>query len=88
MAKSKIVGPDPLPKVGDAVHYNWPPENMTRPDLAGKSLPGKVTTVYDGFDGRLLDLDVDSGKGTVTMKSVPWQDADLESGNTWHWPTD
>lgn len=88
MAKKTAVtipGPEPLPKVGDTVEYIWPPEDGSR-DIAGKALPAKVTAVYDGFDGRLVDLDVDSGKGPLAVKSAPWRDADDDAGNTWHWP--
>jgi len=88
MAKKtdKIPGPEPLPKVGDAVQYIWPPEEQSRRDLAGKTLSAKVTVVYADLDSRVVDIDVDSGKGVVSVKSVPWQDEEKESGNTWSWP--
>ena len=81
----EIPGPEPLPKVGDVVEYIWPPD-QSRPDIAGKALRSTVTAVYEGFDGRLLDLDVATGKGLLPVKSAPWRDAEDNAGNTWHWP--
>ena len=74
----EIIAPDPLPKPGDGVEYIWP--------ATGKTNGAKVLAVYEGFDGRLLDLEVDSGAGVVTVKSAPWRDAADNAGNTWHWP--
>ena len=86
MAKKKeeiIPGPDPLPKAGDTVNYVWP-ENKEPITLANQVLTAKVVAVYDGFDGRLCDLEVDGGKGPIVVKSAPWRDD--AAGNTWHYP--
>lgn len=89
MAKSKksaasIPAPDPLPKVGDQVEYFWP--ETTPAKLRGKNNGAKVLAVHDGFDGRLVDLEVDTGEGLITVKRAPWRDVEDEAGNTWHWP--
>ena len=73
-------GPTPPPEIGDEVIYIWPPEGGNK--LGGKALAAKVTAIHDGFDGRLVDLDVDTGSGIVPVKSAPWRDD--EAGNTWH----
>ena len=83
--KSSVPGPDPLPKIDDLVEYIWP-NNGSQPALSDKVLRAKVTAVYEGFDGRLVDLDVDSGKGPLPVKSAPWRDEADGAGNTWHWP--
>ena len=77
-AAEEILGPDPLPKVGDTVNYFWP--------SGGDPRPGKVTAVYDGLDGRVVDLEVDSGAGLKPVVSAPWRDAEEHAGNTWDWP--
>ena len=84
MAKKEkeIPGPDPAPKQGDEVRYTWP-DNQEPVELKGRVLAAKVTAVYEGFDGRLVDLDVDGGKGPLPVKSAPWRED--EAGNTWHW---
>jgi hypothetical protein len=84
--KNGIPMPDPTPKVGDTVEFNWP-SGTERADLTGRSLAANVTAVYDGFDGRLVDLDVDSGKGPIPVKSAPWRDEQDNTGNSWHWPS-
>ena len=87
MAKKKDdqpAGPDPLPKPGDQVEYIWP--ETAEAKLRGKCNGAKVIAVYEGFDGRLLDLEVDSGAGLLPVKSAPWRDAQDNAGNTWHWP--
>lgn len=88
MAKKKeeiVPAPDPLPKVGDDVEYIWP--ETAAPKLRGKTNGAKVTAVHDGFDGRLVNLDVDSGAGLLPVKSAPWRDEEDQAGNTWHWPS-
>ena len=75
---AKIDGPEPLPKVGDLVAYLTPVGSVPR--------AAKVTAVYDGLESRVLDLEVDSGKGVQPVKSSPWRDAADRAGNTWHWP--
>ena len=89
MAKKKddsLPGPDPLPQVGDQVEYIWPEHAPVK--LRGKCNGAKVLSVHDGFDGRLLDLEVDSGEGLVTVKRAPYRDAEDDAGNTWHYPPD
>lgn len=84
MAKKKdevVPGPDPVPKIGEQVDYVWP-SGVEPLALGDKTLKAKVLSVYDGFDGRLLNLEVDTGKGIVTIKSAPWRDDG--AGNTWH----
>jgi hypothetical protein len=86
MAKAKspeIPLPDPLPKIGDTVNYVWP-DGTDKPQLAGKVLTAKVTSVYTDLESRVVDLDVESGKGPLAVKGAPWRDD--AAGNTWHWP--
>jgi hypothetical protein len=79
-----VIGPDPQPKVGDTVSYIWPQEKEG--PLAGKTLEAKVTVVFEGHDGRLVNLDVTTGVGTVPVTKSPWRDEEDNAGNTWHWP--
>ena len=83
MAKAKQSappGPFPEPKVGDTVLYTFPAGLGQGVD----PVKGKVTAVYDGFDGRLVDLLADTGTGAVEVKSAPWRPDG--AGNTWDWP--
>ena len=75
----QIPGPDPLPKVGDAVEYTWP--DTAAPELRGQLSRATVASVYAGLDGRVVDLDVDSGNGVVRVTAAPWRDDG--AGNTW-----
>ncbi len=74
--------PEPLPKAGDQVEYIWPETAAAK--LRGKCNGAKILAVHDGFDGRLVDLEVDSGEGLVVVKRAPWRGADDHAGNTWH----
>jgi hypothetical protein len=84
MAKKKeeiVPGPNPLPKVGDVVAYTWPP-NLIEIKKSGQTVQAKVTFVYEGFDGRLVDLEAQDTDKLIAVKSAPWRDD--EAGNTWH----
>jgi hypothetical protein len=83
--KDGIPCPNPAPKIGDKVNYIWPP-GVEPLALGGTIRPGTVTAVYDGFDGRLVDLSVETLKEPVVAKSAPWRSADDNAGNTWHQP--
>jgi hypothetical protein len=83
--KDGIPCPNPAPKIGDNVNYIWPP-GAEPLSFGGTIRAGTVTAAYEGFDGRLVDLSVDTPKGAVAVKSAPWRPVDDNAGNTWHWP--
>ena len=80
-----IPKPKPAPKIGDKVNYIWPPGTEPLP-LGGTIRAGTVTAAYEGIDGRLVDLLVETPKEPVVVKSAPWRAEDENAGNTWHWP--
>ncbi len=80
----EVLAPDPLPKAGDQVEYFWP--ETAEPELRKKNHGAKVLAVHEGYEGRLLDIEVDTGAGLLIVKNAPWRDADDNAGNTWHWP--
>ena len=74
--ETNLNGPEPLPKLGDIVEYLLP---VSRAPLAAR-----VVAIHARLEGRVLDLDVDTGVGVSHAKSIGWR-AD-GAGNTWHWP--
>ena len=67
------------------MNYIWPPGAEPLP-LGGTIRKAVVLAVYEGYDGRLVDLEIATTKEPVVVKSASWRDADDNAGNTWHQP--
>jgi hypothetical protein len=81
-----LPGPDPQPIAGDVVNYIFHEHAGAR--HAGKVYPATVKHVFEGHDGRLLNVEVELESGPERLGPTPYReyDQDAPAGNTWHWP--
>ena len=75
--------PAPSPvAVGTLVNYIWANLAGLAPDQMSDA---KVVEVHDGFDGHLLNLELQvDGKPVATIKRIPYVPRERNVGNSWH----